>query len=311
MRFIFTLGVTLVLLTDILVAADASMKEARTAYRKKDYKQAFQLYMTLAEQGNVKAMVEVAQMYYIARGVKHDASQALRWYQAAARGGSAKAAFRAALMFYDGHGTEQDYKAAADFFRQAAEKGHLRAHALLGSMYYEGRGMAKDMEQAAFWFRLGSEKGGHSAQQWLMKMKTEGYLAPDGTFVSKPEASADDKPVSSVVKVSGGVRQTVSAVDTGPPPVEAVQNVEQSREAEEDLSRTEYWAMAIAGLVMLLIAPLAFFFPEAFMYGRRSFFWRELLGEQATAVMIRVISIIIGVIGILFMFTGIYSNLKS
>lgn len=311
MRFIFVLGVFLAVLIAALPVASETLKEADSAFEERDYKRAFQLYMPLAEQGDLKAMVQVARMYKTARGVELNMSEAFRWYRSAARKGSMVGAYGQANMLYWGQGVEQDFKAAAYHYHQAAEKGHAEAARVLGTMYYQGQGLDKNMEQAAVWFRVGIERDSKQAKLWYNRMKREGHLSQDGTYIIKPEASIEDSPVSSVAKVSGEAGQTVTAVHTASSPVIAAQNVKGSSETEGDLSRTEYWAMAITGLAILLTAPLAFFSPKLFMYGRRSFFWRELLGERRTAVMIRVISIIVGLLGILLMFTGIYSNLKS
>ena len=102
---------------------------------------------------------------------------------------------------------------------------------------------------------------------------------------------------NSAVKVRGGVRQTITAVRNEPAPVQ-----EESSEA---------WWMVFSGLGILLISVLAFFVPKAFMYGRRSWFWRELFGESVTAVMIRVISLIVGAAGILVMLAGIITLLEN
>ena len=95
----------------------------------------------------------------------------------------------------------------------------------------------------------------------------------------------------SAVKVRGGARQTITAVK------------DESSEVKEE--RSEAWQMVFSGLGILLISVLAFFVPKAFMYGRRSWFWRGLFGEPVTAVMIRVISFVVGAAGILIMLGGI------
>ena len=69
--------------------------------------------------------------------------------------------------------------------------------------------------------------------------------------------------------------------------------------------------MSSSGLVMLLMSVWAYFSPKVFMYGRRSWFWRELLGENATATMIRIISFPVGIAGIIIMIAGIITLLKG
>ncbi|MDB4304281.1 sel1 repeat family protein [Desulfosarcina sp.] len=282
MRFVCVLVVLAVLIA-IPQATAGSLEEAGTAFEERDYKRAFQLYIPLAEQGVSEAMVRVAKMYAGSCGIKYNPSEALRWNQSAARQGNTAGAFGAARLFHEGRGTDQDYEAAADLYQQAAETGHAAAAAWLGELYFQGRGVDKDLEQAVAWFRVGAEGGNGRARAWLTHMKRSGRLAPNGTVVNKPAAP--------VVKVNGGVRQTITAVHPEPSPVQ-----EKTSEA---------WWITFSGLGILLIAVGAFFSPKAFMYGRRSWFWRELIGEQATAIMIRVISFPVGAVGILLMIAGV------
>jgi len=121
-----------------------------------------------------------------------------------------------------------------------------------------------------------------------------------------PPASADssdeagkivNKPAAHVAKVSGGARQTITAVHPGPSP--------------KQTEKSEAWWMTFLGLALLLTSAGAFFSPKVFMYGRRSGFWRELIGEQSTATMVRVISFTIGVAGTLIMLWGIFTILEG
>lgn len=116
---------------------------------------------------------------------------------------------------------------------------------------------------------------------------------PPANAESLNEAGTDENnPLTPVVKVDGGVRQTITAVHPGPSP--------------KQTEKSEAWWMTFSGLVLLLISVGAFFVPKAFMYGRRSWFWRDLIGENATAIMIRIISCIVGVAGALIMLAGIF-----
>ncbi|MGD8264750.1 MAG: hypothetical protein PVJ22_20485 [Desulfobacterales bacterium] len=122
-------------------------------------------------------------------------------------------------------------------------------------------------------------------------------VAP-ATAVSLEDAkTVVNKPAEPVVEVSGGVRQTITAVHPEPSPMQ-----EETSEA---------WWMSSSGLVILLMSVWAYFSPKVFMYGRRSWFWRELLGEKATATMIRIISFPVGIAGIIIMITGIITLLEG
>lgn len=116
--------------------------------------------------------------------------------------------------------------------------------------------------------------------------------------VSDPgQERAPDEHTTSVVTVTGGVRGTITAVHSGSPPKES--------------GTSEGWWMAVSGLALMLISAAAFFSPKVFMYGRRSWFWRELIGEKATAIMIRVVSFIVGAAGALVTLGGIFIILEG
>jgi len=129
---------------------------------------------------------------------------------------------------------------------------------------------------------------------FLAALKADPLTSAD----SSDEAGKDvNKPAAHVAKVSGGVRRTITAVHPGPSPKET--------------EKCEAWWMTFLGLALLLTSAGALFCPKPFMYGRRSGFWRELIGEQSTATMVRAISFTIGVAGTLIMLGGIFTILDG
>jgi hypothetical protein len=127
------------------------------------------------------------------------------------------------------------------------------------------------------------------------------FLAALIAVMSTTAISSDEggktakKDEASVVKVSVSTRQTITAIHPGSSP--------------KQKDKSEAWWMTFSGLVLLLISVGAFFIPKAFMYGRRSWFWRDLIGEKATAIMIRVVSCIVGVAGALVILAGIFISM--
>ena len=69
-----------------------------TAYVSGDYSRALELFSNLAEQGNVKAQVQVGWMYRNGQGVPQDDNEALKWYRWAAENGSLDAQQRIAAL---------------------------------------------------------------------------------------------------------------------------------------------------------------------------------------------------------------------
>jgi hypothetical protein len=76
-------------LTTYVYADDIS--EALALYQKKEFQQAKQLFSNLANDGNVKAQEELADMYWYGDGMPIDLVQAEYWFTRAAQGGSNKA----------------------------------------------------------------------------------------------------------------------------------------------------------------------------------------------------------------------------
>jgi hypothetical protein len=302
MRFIFSLIVFFAVLASAPPGTATTLEDAERAFENRDYKQACQLYLPLAEQGVPEAMVRVAEIYeygWLADSKSHD-FEALQWYLKAARHGNADGAFGAAQMYRIGRNADQDYKAAANLYQQAAEAGNAEAAAWLGQLYFQGQGVEKDLEQAGAWLNIGAEKSSR-ARLLLKALIKRGLLAPDGTVINKSDESA--------VKAEGATRQTLTAV-RGKSPADIKVQAKSAEQAEQK-APPEAWVMIISGLAVMFFAFIAFRFPELFMDGRRSFFWKDLIGERATAIMIRVISTLVGIAGILVTILGVIIFIKG
>ncbi len=65
--------------------------QAKQAYRKEDYQQAFQLLYPLAAAGNDQAQYTIGYLYHHGLGVEKNDQQAMNWIQRAAAKGNQKA----------------------------------------------------------------------------------------------------------------------------------------------------------------------------------------------------------------------------
>ncbi len=99
------------------------LQDGLAAYERGDYETAHELWLPLAEQGNVVAQNDLG------------------------------------LMYTKGEGVPQDYAEAVKWFRLAAEKGYDWAQNNLGDMYLGGRGVLQDHVQAHMWFNLAAAQG--------------------------------------------------------------------------------------------------------------------------------------------------------
>jgi TPR repeat protein len=157
------------------------------AYEKTDYKTARELWLPLAEQGELRAQFFLGFMHDMGFGVPEDDKEAFKWYQLAAEQGDSRAQLFMGYMHDFGHGVLEDDQEAFKYFLPAAEQGYKKAivsiynlaqknlpEALkvlktdaesgdskaqyaLGKMYEFGRGVRQDYKEAIKWYQLSRE----------------------------------------------------------------------------------------------------------------------------------------------------------
>jgi TPR repeat protein len=86
------------------------------SYKNRNYRDAFVLWLSLAERGHAKAAFHIAEMYDFAQGVSQDYGQAASWYLEAAERGHGEAQCRIAGRYDDGLGVGLDYLAAYKWY---------------------------------------------------------------------------------------------------------------------------------------------------------------------------------------------------
>lgn len=78
--------------------------------------------------------------------------KAVDWFQKAAQQGIVKAMYNLAVMYYNGDGMPTDMKAAYTWFEQAANRNHVKAQYKCAEMLYNGD-VPKNREQARMWLQ--------------------------------------------------------------------------------------------------------------------------------------------------------------
>ena len=116
---LFSLLLTLCFIGSSLAESDGVWD----AYKKGNYKAAFNEWLPLAEKG------------------------------------SAEAQFNLAGMYSKGFGVVMDEKKSFDWYKKAAEQGHPKAQYNLGVMYIIGGGTPKSLSDAKHWLRLAYDNG--------------------------------------------------------------------------------------------------------------------------------------------------------
>jgi TPR repeat protein len=132
---------TLVILTGLIGSAGAVRADAQSdydrgweAYQAGDKVWALKWYRKAAEQGHVKALFSLGQMYRYGFGVTQDDAEALKWTRKGAEQGDASAQLILGIQYYQGKGVTQDDAEALKWLRKAAEQGHEDAKMMVGKM---------------------------------------------------------------------------------------------------------------------------------------------------------------------------------
>lgn len=196
-------------------AMAGQLEDGVSAYERRDFATALQLWQPLANAGNAAAQDRIGRLYADGEGVALNAARAVDWFRKAAEQGNVDAQWRLAMYYLRGDGPlEQDRAAglvllqkAADgglaaaqfslaalygvlpqlpwdperalsWYRKAADQGMVEAMYQVGRTYNEGRGVAKDDAQAAVWFRKAAEQGYQGAEVALGRLYAQGAGVP-------------------------------------------------------------------------------------------------------------------------------------
>ncbi|HEU0202610.1 MAG TPA: tetratricopeptide repeat protein [Burkholderiaceae bacterium] len=132
---VLVLAIVLALSAGASAADDLS--DARAAFDREDYAQAYALYAPLAAQKNAEAQ------------------------------------YRVGLMLKFGWGVDKNLSEAAGAFRQAAEKNHAESQAELGRLYKDGSGVPRDLTEAYAWLTLAATNGYMDAMSYRTRLQHE------------------------------------------------------------------------------------------------------------------------------------------
>jgi uncharacterized protein len=117
------------------------------------YARARELWLPLAESGDIRAQYAIGRLYEKGRGVERNFETAISWYRKAAERGHANSEYRIAVGYAYGLGVKRDEAEGLSWLRRAANHGQKRAQKVLAQAYEEGRlGLKADPEQAKYWY---------------------------------------------------------------------------------------------------------------------------------------------------------------
>lgn len=132
---------------------DEMFDKGLALYNEGRKKEAFDIFLELAEAGNQYAQYNVAQYYRVEEGFINP-NKAFEWCQKSALQGNPQAMGMLAVLYQDGVGTQTDEFAKWYWLKKAAEAGHIDALKMLYDMKRK-----EDMYEAAYWLKLGINTG--------------------------------------------------------------------------------------------------------------------------------------------------------
>lgn len=124
--------------------APGDVRAGIDAWAVQNYDQAVQIWRPLADRGDADAQYNLAQAYFLGRGVPQNMVLAEQWYQRAARQGHAEATANYGLLLFQ-NGRRQE---AIPFITRAADAGDPRAQYVLGTALFNGDIVTRDAPRA-------------------------------------------------------------------------------------------------------------------------------------------------------------------
>lgn len=218
----FIRGLTVIAIAVVLAACATNVAQEKAsrfdqgvaAYDAGDFAQAYAIWSKLADEDDLAAMRNTANLLRQGKGVAKDEHAAFELYEEAAEKGLVTAMANVADMYMAGEGVERNPKRAAEWYARAAIAGLSLAQVRLADMYEQGTGVDKDHTKAVALLERAARNGYGPAQQRLHEM---------GLTVTAEEAAPPslDDPWR-----GGGVPSSEAA---GAPPAATQQPMEQAR----------------------------------------------------------------------------------
>ena len=134
----------------------------------------FFLYRRLAELGNAEAQYEYGWSYECGESVAKDEKEALKWYMKAAEQGNVKAQIQLGNHYNNSSDDKEETKKEAfKWYMKAAEQGDRFAQYSIGEYYERGFGVLIDEQEAVKWYTKAAEQGSSYAKKALKRFKSK------------------------------------------------------------------------------------------------------------------------------------------
>ena len=137
---------------------------------------AFDLYLKLASDGDPNCQAFLGWMYSEGIGTPRDSVEALRWFRQAASLGSARGAYHCANFLL----AQKNYVEAMPYLRDAARLGFSPAVLRLGLCHLKGSGVEQDVPKGLRLVEDAARLGNWIAKRSLTSLKIKGHFGLPG-----------------------------------------------------------------------------------------------------------------------------------
>ena len=187
---------------------------------KKEYGEAYDVFVSAAEKGLAPAQSRLGYMYAEGLGVTQDSEKSEHWYRMAANQGDIDAMFSLGNIYY---GIRNDFNTAFHYYSDAADAGDADAQLSLAYMYLRGEGVEQDYEKAFKWTEKSAEQGLAQAQNELGRayeqMKQDYNKAIEWYKKASAQGYQDAQKNLDRLYENGGASQTASKKSTADDPL--------------------------------------------------------------------------------------------
>ena len=132
------------------------LEDSNSAYQRGDYDTAIDLLLPLAEQGDLRALMNLGAINY--NGARPNHEEAAKWFRLAAEQGDMLAERYLGFMYSNGQGVARDDREAVKWYGRAAEQGDADAQVNLAAMYSAARGTSQNYVQAHKWLSVAAAR---------------------------------------------------------------------------------------------------------------------------------------------------------
>ena len=193
--------------------APGDVRAGIDAWAAQNYDEAIRIWRPLADRGDPDAQYNLAQAYFLGRGVPQNMVLAEQWYARAARQGHPEATANYGLLLFQ-NGRRQE---AIPYITRAADAGDPRAQYVLGTALFNGDVIERDAPRAYA----------------LMSRAAEQNLPPAVTQLAEMERLLPPQDRARGVELAREMR-------TAPPPVQVAARPTQTQPRTQAQPRTQY-----------------------------------------------------------------------